>query len=147
MVRMFVRKPKFNNFYITKNRCGGLSVVTEEEKGRRQRRGGGGKGNHWLRPSNEVLWKGRRLFPNQSVGLCILGGEIATLTDLGCRQLDLCKLSLDNSYSVYELYLLYCLQWGSSHCLFPYKSCNGQSCVCSSVPFYLYFCVNWWLNS
>lgn len=33
MVRMFVRKLKFNNFYITKNRCGGLSVVTEEEKG------------------------------------------------------------------------------------------------------------------
>lgn len=30
---MFVRKLKFNNFYITKNRCGGLSVVTEEEKG------------------------------------------------------------------------------------------------------------------
>lgn len=30
---MFVRKLKFNNFYITKNRCGGLSVVTKEEKG------------------------------------------------------------------------------------------------------------------
>lgn len=31
MVRMFVRKPKFNNFYITKNRYGGLGVGPEEE--------------------------------------------------------------------------------------------------------------------
>lgn len=29
MVRMFVRKPKFNNFFIAKNRCRGISMVTE----------------------------------------------------------------------------------------------------------------------
>lgn len=121
MVRVFVRKPKFNNFYITKNRCGGLCGYWG---------GRGGGGNHWMRPSNGVLWKGR-CFTSDLWGY-ISGGEIAMLTDLDCRQLDLDKLCLDNSYSVCELYLLRCLQWGSSHCLFPYKSCNGRSCVCTS---------------